>query len=398
MGGRLAPENTVITAWQHDGEDLVGATVVKNKPDEYTGDLTASLSPLGDNLINVMGFDNEAQEWMFYDPKTSLVNFSNINAMHDNVAYYINVTQSQIVSLGGVLYQLNEGLNIVPWGEYAGVNRLSIGPKDGLLSLIQDENLVRIWRFDNEYQNWSFFDPREAFATANTLRTLNDNEVIWLVVKRDVYLRTNGTSLNLHGFSHGNRSTSGSNLIIWRHGPIGPSKDLETSTAATPVPSAAASFGDGTWIVGSNIQPGTYRSSSTGGGCYWERLSGFSGGFGDIIANEITDELSLVEISSTDAGFSTQDCGTWKKATTRITSSLTSPFGDGAFIVGLDIASGTWRSPGGDSCYWERLSGFSGEFKHIEANDVGVFNNIVTIQSTDKGFSSSDCGTWTKTS
>ena len=39
-----------------------------------------------------------------------------------------------------------------------------------------------------------------------------------------------------------------------------------------------------------------------------------------------------------------------------------------------------------------------GEFKHIEANDVGVFNNIVTIQSTDKGFSSSDCGTWTKQS
>ena len=71
---------------------------------------------------------------------------------------------------------------------------------------------------------------------------------------------------------------------------------------------------------------------------------------------------------------------------TCITSSLTSPFGDGAFIVGLDIASGAWRSPGGDSCYWERLSGFSGEFKHIEADDVGAFSNIVTIQSTDKGF------------
>jgi len=165
---------------------------------------------------------------------------------------------------------------------------------------------------------------------------------------------------------------------------------------ATPQPSRSTSFGDGTWVVGADILHGTYRSSRTGGACYWERLSGFSGGFGDIIANKITDELSLVEISSTDAGFSTQDCGTWSKATTRITSSLTSPFGGGAFIVGLDIASGIWRSPGGDSCYWERLSGFSGELKHIEANDVGVFNNIVTIQSTDKGFSSSDCGSWTK--
>ena len=178
-----------------------------------------------------------------------------------------------------------------------------------------------------------------------------------------------------------------------------PTKKPPTPTprpTATPKPSRATSFSDGTWVVGADILHGTYRSSRTGGGCYWERLSGFSGGFGDIIANEITDELSLVEISSTDAGFSTQNCGTWKKATTRITSSLTSPFGDGAFIVGLDIASGTWRSPGGDSCYWARLSGFSGEMKHIEANDVGVFNNIVTIQSTDKGFSSSDCGSWTK--
>ena len=148
--------------------------------------------------------------------------------------------------------------------------------------------------------------------------------------------------------------------------------------------------------MGADILHGTYRSSKTSGVCYWERLSGFSGQFSEIITNGITDELSLVKISSTDTGFSTQDCGTWRKATTRITSSLTSPFGDGAFIVGLDIASGTWRSPGGDNCYCGRLSGFSGELKHIEANDVGVFNNIVTIQSADKGFQSSDCGTWTK--
>jgi len=170
-----------------------------------------------------------------YDPKTSLVNFSNINAMHDNVAYYINVTQSQIVSLGGVLYQLKEGLNIVPWGEYAGVNRLVISPKDGLLSLIQDENLVRIGRFDNEYQTWSFFDPREAFATVSTLRTLNDNEVIWLVVKRNVYLTTNGTSLNLHGYSHRTTGSSGFNLIVWRHGPLDSSKDPMPPTP-TPTP------------------------------------------------------------------------------------------------------------------------------------------------------------------
>ena len=167
--------------------------------------------------------------------------------------------------------------------------------------------------------------------------------------------------------------------------------------AATPEPSRATTFGDGTWVVGSNIQAGTYRSSKTGSGCYWQRLSGFSGEFSDIIVNELTDAISVVEISSTDAGFSTERCGTWTQATSAITSSLSSPFGDGVFVVGLDIGSGTWASPGGDSCYWARLSGFSGDLNHIESNSLGGSNNILTIKSTDKGFESSNCGTWTKT-
>ena len=172
---------------------------------------------------------------------------------------------------------------------------------------------------------------------------------------------------------------------------------METSTAATPASSATASFGDGTWVVGSDIQAGTYRSSKTGSGCYWQRLSGFSGEFDDIIVNELTDAISVVEISSTDEGFSTERCGTWTKATSAITSSLSSPFGDGAYVVGLDIDPGTWTSPGGDSCYWERLTGFSGDFDDLEANGLGASNVVLTIKSTDAGFKSSNCGTWTKT-
>jgi len=226
VGGRLAPENTVITAWQNDGEDLVGATVVRNQPDGYTGDLTMTLSPLGDNLNNVMGFDNEAKEWTFYDPRMSFVDFSSIKTMQDNVAYYIDVAEPQTVSLDGLPYRLYEGLNVVPWGEYNSANRLAISPKDGLSSLIQDENLIRIWQFNNEYQNWSFFDPREAFAVANTLLTLSDNEVIWLQVNRDVDTTINGAVLKLHSPSY----LADSNLIIWRHGP------LDSSNTITPGP------------------------------------------------------------------------------------------------------------------------------------------------------------------
>ena len=51
---------------------------------------------------------------------------------------------------------------------------------------------------------------------------------------------------------------------------------------------------------GDDIQAGTYRSSKTVGSCYWQRLSGFSGEFEDIIVNELTDAVSVVEIASTD--------------------------------------------------------------------------------------------------
>ncbi|WP_197522643.1 hypothetical protein, partial [Occultella aeris] len=45
-------------------------------------------------------------------------------------------------------------------------------------------------------------------------------------------------------------------------------------------------------------------------------------------------------------------------------------FGAGTLRVGTDVAPGTYRaSTGADSCYWERLAGFSGEFDDIIAND-----------------------------
>lgn len=72
IGRLLASEGTVITAWQNNGEDLIGPTTVGNEQGEYKGDLSTTLSPLGENLINVMGFDNEAQEWMFMTQKRHL--------------------------------------------------------------------------------------------------------------------------------------------------------------------------------------------------------------------------------------------------------------------------------------------------------------------------------------
>ena len=163
-----------------------------------------------------------------------------------------------------------------------------------------------------------------------------------------------------------------------------------------PPPSQAITFSDGTYVVGSQLPASTYRTRVPADGCYWERLSGFSGSFNEIISNNFSNSHQVVTVAPSDAGFSTDGCGVWTDDLSALTSSPTAPFGDGTWIVGTDIAAGTWTAPGGDSCYWERTSGFGGTFDELTANDLGSVNLVVTIEPTDVGFMSEDCGTWTR--
>ncbi len=165
-----------------------------------------------------------------------------------------------------------------------------------------------------------------------------------------------------------------------------------------------ASFGNGTHRVGTDIAPGTYRAPG-GDACYWARLSGFSGEIDDVIANGGFNANPTVTIASSDAGFETRGCGTWTKAGSTSESSesqsssgsqrsTNASFGDGTHRVGTDIAPGTYRAPGGDACYWARLSGFSGEIDDVIANGGFNANPTVTITSSDVGFETRGCGTW----
>jgi hypothetical protein len=160
------------------------------------------------------------------------------------------------------------------------------------------------------------------------------------------------------------------------------------------VASPALAFGAGTKRVGVDIQPGTYRTRSSVSDCYWERLKGFSGQLKDIIANDFSSGFQVVTIKATDKGFKSSRCGNWSSDLSQVTASKTK-FGQGTFIVGTDIQPGTYKSTLGESCYWERLSNFGGTLSGIIANNFGG-KAIVTIRSSDKGFHSSRCGTWTK--
>jgi hypothetical protein len=114
---------------------------------------------------------------------------------------------------------------------------------------------------------------------------------------------------------------------------------------------------------------------------------------------------AVVTIKPTDKYFFSESCPLW----TSDLSSLHPPlntFGSGTLIVGVDVAPGIWRTGCGqscDNCIWQRLRGFSsGNGEGTDRSDIIVqgfpqtYETVVTIQPTDKGFSSSYCGFWQK--
>lgn len=86
--------------------------------------------------------------------------------------------------------------------------------------------------------------------------------------------------------------------------------------APAPVAPAPGTIpGSGTFMVGSDIEPGTYK---TGGpesfGCYYARLKDTTGDFGSIINNNVSQGPATVTIKASDGAFETSGCQTWTKA------------------------------------------------------------------------------------
>lgn len=186
----------------------------------------------------------------------------------------------------------------------------------------------------------------------------------------------------------------------WEANPDGlPPADVLTAApppAAPAAPAQSVTFGDGTYRVGPDVRPGTYRTRTGSSGCYWARLHGFGGDVADILANTNTNFPTIVTISPNDQGFQSAGCGTWTSNLSAITASPTAPLPDGVYIVGTDVAPGTWKSAGKAGCYWARLKDFGGSTDSISANGNTDSPAIVTITNGDQGFRSEGCGTWTK--
>jgi len=164
----------------------------------------------------------------------------------------------------------------------------------------------------------------------------------------------------------------------------------------------AAFDGDGNFVVGSDIKPGTYRTSgNTDGMCYWERAKDAEHKMDSILANDNVTGTSYVTIKASDKLFKSSGCADWEAVDSKAKGSpATSMDGDGGmFKVGTDIAPGTYRSTGNadDSCYWERAKDAAHGLNSIIANDNVTGSAVVTIRSSDAYFKTTGCGNWKKT-
>ncbi|MEU0914535.1 hypothetical protein [Streptomyces althioticus] len=94
--------------------------------------------------------------------------------------------------------------------------------------------------------------------------------------------------------------------------------ETETVTAKpkkTEEPGPATTFsGEGEYLVGGDIKPGTYKSAGSDGsfGCYWERAKDASGEVGSNIANNILDGPGRVTLNKGEY-FKTNRCQEWKR-------------------------------------------------------------------------------------
>jgi hypothetical protein len=171
-----------------------------------------------------------------------------------------------------------------------------------------------------------------------------------------------------------------------------PTTTPPSTTPPTTPPPTLPGFDDGTFLVGTDIQPGRYITTGVDL-CYWARLKDASGSLDGIIANDNASGQAIVDIAPTDALFESNGCGRWSAYLPPPAPSTS--FSEGAFVVNQQIAPGRYQSSGGDGCYWQRTTGFGGTLDEIIANDNVTGPGIVDIAASDVGFTSRGCGDWT---
>lgn len=100
---------------------------------------------------------------------------------------------------------------------------------------------------------------------------------------------------------------------------------LSVSLASEPDPiaptdppartTAAQTGSDGTWVVGRDLRPGTYKTTVPGKHCVWATLRGFSLTMEDVVdvGQGVERQRLTVTITPAIKGFETYGCGVWRR-------------------------------------------------------------------------------------
>ncbi len=110
------------------------------------------------------------------------------------------------ISAAVVPFTVTEGEVVVDQVLPTPVPTLTAAPINALENLSQDDNLVRVWTFNNADKSWAFYDPRPAFAKANSIKTMEAGSVYWIRLNNVQATALNGKSRVLF---------SGWNLLPW---------------------------------------------------------------------------------------------------------------------------------------------------------------------------------------
>ena len=199
--GVPAPEGATVTAWQNGS--LIGSTTVVSRTSVTidTDEVAQLFGELSSNLVRVWRFDNKSSNWSVFDPRKSFLSVQSIENVSDGDIFWVNISTRQgFKGLGLFL-----GWNVISIQGSTAVAtnlELELGPaKEVFADLPVD--FSRVWRFENESQTWAFYDPRPAFAAANTIRSAYRNDIIWV-------------NINQVGTVRGSTLVPGWNLIILR--------------------------------------------------------------------------------------------------------------------------------------------------------------------------------------
>ena len=154
---------------------------------------------------------------------------------------------------------------------------------------------------------------------------------------------------------------------------------------------------EGEHIVNIHLSPGIYTSPGPETGrCSWRRLVGYSGSSAEHVAVRNPVGKNIAEIMDTDTVFVSFGCGEWRPLESSSGTGVLRSFEKGTWAVNREIAPGTYSAdvPDGSTCFWSRLSSFSGEPNAFAATESTIGHSVATIRDFDAGFYSDGCGVW----